>query len=45
MDRLGDKKTLKTLEDLGFLSDEPIAKRGSPIDTMRSVQCIRNSHY
>merc|ERR1719489_331066 len=32
--RLGDKKTLKTLEDLGFLSDEPIAKMGSPLDSM-----------
>merc|ERR1719513_423224 len=26
LDRLGDPKTLKTLEDLGFLSDEPMAK-------------------
>jgi len=34
LDRLGDKKTLKTLEDLGFLSDEPIAKMGSPLDSM-----------
>merc|ERR1712203_1052476 len=34
LDRLGDPKTLKTLEDLGFLSDEPIAKMGSPLDSM-----------
>ena len=32
--RLGDQKTLKTLEDLGFLSDEPIAKMGSPLDSV-----------
>ena len=32
--RLGDPKTLKTLEDLGFLSDEPIAKMGSPLDSV-----------
>eukprot|EP00092_Neocalanus_flemingeri_P105256 GFUD01134873.1.p1 GENE.GFUD01134873.1~~GFUD01134873.1.p1 ORF type:complete len:162 (+),score=34.08 GFUD01134873.1:262-747(+) len=34
LDRLGCEKTLKTIEDLGFLSDEPLAKKGSPIDTM-----------
>jgi len=34
LDRLGSEKTLKTIENLGFLSDEPIAKKGSPIDTM-----------
>merc|ERR1712083_397884 len=34
LDRLGDPKTLKTLEDLGFLSDEPIVKMGSPLDSM-----------
>ena len=32
--RLGDKKTLKTIEELGFLSDEPIVKCGSPLDTV-----------
>jgi len=34
LERLGDKKTLKTIEELGFLSDEPIVKCGSPLDTM-----------
>merc|ERR1719443_1211167 len=34
LDRLGSEKTLKTIENLGFLSEEPIAKKGSPIDTM-----------
>lgn len=34
LDRLGSEKTLKAIEDLGFLSDEPLAKKGSPIDTI-----------
>jgi len=34
LERLGDKKTLRTIEELGFLSDEPIVKCGSPLDTM-----------
>jgi len=33
-DRLGSEKTLRTIEDLGFCSDELIAKKGSPLDTM-----------
>ena len=37
--RLGDPKTLKTLEDLGFLSDEPIVKMGSPLDSVDILYC------
>ena len=32
--RLGDEKTLKGLEDLGLLSDTPVPKCGSPLDTV-----------
>ena len=35
--RLGNKQTLKVIEDLGLLSDEPIAKGGSPLDTVRKI--------
>jgi len=33
-DRLGDEKVLHNIEELGFLSNETINKKGSPIDTM-----------
>lgn len=33
-DRLGSAKTVRTIEELGFCSDELIAKKGSPLDTM-----------
>lgn len=32
--RLGSAKTLKAIEDLGLMSDEPIIKAGSPLDTV-----------
>ena len=34
MDRLESEKIIKTIEDLGLLSDQPIKKKGSPIDTV-----------
>lgn len=34
LDRLESEKTLKCIEDLGLLSDEPIAKCGTPLDTV-----------
>lgn len=34
LDRLGSAKTLKAIEDLGLMSDEPIIKAGSPLDTV-----------
>ena len=33
-DRLESEKTVKTIEDLGLLSDETIVKKGTPIDTV-----------
>jgi len=33
-DRLESEKTVKTIEDLGLLSDETIVKKGTPIDTL-----------
>jgi len=33
-DRLENDKTLKSLEDLGLLSDQPMQKCGSPLDTV-----------
>ena len=35
MDRLESEKIVKTIEDLGLLSEEPISKKGTPIDTVR----------
>ena len=40
--RLGDKKVLMALEELGFLADEPIVKMGSPINTV-TEHCL-NPH-
>jgi len=34
LDRLASEKTLQTIEDLGFCSDELIAKKGTPLDTI-----------
>ena len=34
MDRLESEKIVKTIENLGLLSDLPIKKKGSPIDTV-----------
>ena len=34
MDRLESEKIVKTIEDLGLLSEEPISKKGTPIDTV-----------
>ena len=34
MDRLESEKIVKTIENLGLLSDQPIKKKGSPIDTV-----------
>merc|ERR1712029_1324953 len=33
-DRLESEKIVKTMEDLGLFSDEPISKKGTPIDTL-----------
>ena len=35
MDRLESEKIVKTIENLGLLSDQPIKKKGSPIDTVK----------
>jgi len=43
-DRLGNKQTLKVIEDLGLLSDEPIAKGGSPLDTVSNHLAKRLSY-
>ena len=32
--RLGSEKRVKTIEALGLLSDEPVEKKESPIDTV-----------
>ena len=34
LDRLESEKIVKTIEDLGLLSEEPISKKGTPIDTV-----------
>ncbi len=34
--RLGNEKTLKGLEELGLLSDQPVPKCGSPLDAVSS---------
>ena len=34
MHRLGSEKTLKAIEDMGLMSNEPINKAGSPLDTV-----------
>merc|ERR1719471_1375933 len=34
LDRLESEKIVKTIEDLGLLADEPISKKGTPIDTL-----------
>ena len=34
MDRLESEKIVKTIENLGLLSELPIKKKGSPIDTV-----------
>jgi len=34
LDRLESEKIVKTIEDLGLLAEEPISKKGSPIDTL-----------
>ena len=34
MDRLESEKIVKTIENLGLVSDQPIKKKGSPIDTV-----------
>lgn len=34
LDRLESEKIVKTIEDLGLLSEEPISKKGTPIDTL-----------
>lgn len=36
LDRLESEKIVKTIEDLGLLSEETISKKGTPIDTVRS---------
>ena len=36
LDRLESEKIVKTIEDLGLLSEEIISKKGTPIDTVRS---------
>ena len=47
--RLGDKKVLMALEELGFLADEPIVKMGSPINTVTdhrlNTHCIFNIFF
>ena len=34
LDRLESEKIVKTIEDLGLLSEETISKKGTPIDTV-----------
>ena len=34
LDRLESEKIVKTIEDLGLLSEEHISKKGTPIDTV-----------
>ena len=34
LDRLESEKIVKTMEDLGLFSDDPISKKGTPIDTV-----------
>lgn len=34
LDRLESEKIVKTIEDLGLLSEEQISKKGTPIDTV-----------
>ena len=37
LDRLESEKIVKTIEDLGLLSDETIQKKGTPIDTVSQI--------
>lgn len=44
LDRLESEKTVKVIEDLGMMSDEPIIKAGSPIDTV-SLHLSKQLNY
>ena len=43
MDRLESEKIITTIENLGLISEQPIKKKGSPIDTVYILRQGRDS--